>query len=199
MGFPILVRWRLYIESGPCSQNLPVRHFPHIQWYNSETFFIMYRSSGMGTFLRWWPLSHMCDGHHRGCLNNSIFWNLGLCCMLSTFHVSSPLCLIVQSRQNGLNTAITKIFVQYRKQYRRRSFNFRCTDMSRSSHNFRLVVKLEKIFWKQLYIYCVSACSYFSETFVIHWENAIFTVPSHNYHRFTESFCFYAYTESVHI
>ena len=39
----------------------------------------------LGAFLRWWPLSAMwmgpliCYGRHRGCLNNPIFFNLGLC------------------------------------------------------------------------------------------------------------------------
>ena len=39
-----------------------------------------------GGFLRWWPPSTMWAGpliyiycHHRGCLNNPIFLNLGLC------------------------------------------------------------------------------------------------------------------------
>ena len=40
---------------------------------------------GLGAFLRWWPPSTMWAGplsfygHHRGCLNNPIFSNLGLC------------------------------------------------------------------------------------------------------------------------
>ena len=40
---------------------------------------------GLGAFLRRWPPSAMLAGpliyygHHRGCLNNSIFSNLGLC------------------------------------------------------------------------------------------------------------------------
>ena len=40
---------------------------------------------GLGSFLRWWPPSAMWAGplsfygHHRGCLNNPIFSNLGLC------------------------------------------------------------------------------------------------------------------------
>ena len=39
---------------------------------------------GLGTFLSWWPPSTMwvcpsiCYGHHRGCLNNPIFSNLGV-------------------------------------------------------------------------------------------------------------------------
>ena len=44
---------------------------------------------GLGTFLSWWPPSTMwvgpsiCYGHHRGCLNNPIFSNLGvMCCIL---------------------------------------------------------------------------------------------------------------------
>ena len=40
---------------------------------------------GLGAFLRWWPPSTMWAGpliyygHHRGCLNNPNFSNLGLC------------------------------------------------------------------------------------------------------------------------
>ena len=40
---------------------------------------------GVGGFLRWWLPSAMWAGplifygHHRGCLNNNIFWNVGLC------------------------------------------------------------------------------------------------------------------------
>ena len=49
--------------------------------------FIPYIMSGwgLGAFLRWWPPSTMWAGpliyygHHRGCLNNPIFSNLGLC------------------------------------------------------------------------------------------------------------------------
>ena len=43
------------------------------------------RGWGLGAFLRWWPPSAMWEGplifygHHRGCLNNPIFSNLGLC------------------------------------------------------------------------------------------------------------------------
>ena len=53
---------------------------------------------GLGTFLSWWPPSTMWVGpsifygHHRGCLNNPIFSNLGvMCCILRTFHVSSQI------------------------------------------------------------------------------------------------------------
>ena len=43
-----------------------------------------WRSRGwLEAFLRWWPPSNMwvesVYGHHRGCLNNPIFSNLGLC------------------------------------------------------------------------------------------------------------------------
>ena len=53
---------------------------------------------GLGTFLSWWPPSTMWVGpsifygHHRGCLNNPIFSNLGvMCCIWRTFHVSSQI------------------------------------------------------------------------------------------------------------
>ena len=46
---------------------------------------VMMSGWGVGAFLRWWPPSAMWMGplifygHHRGCLNNPIFSNLGLC------------------------------------------------------------------------------------------------------------------------
>ena len=47
-------------------------HLPKSEW-------------ALGAFLRWWPPSTLWAGltyfygHHRGCLNNPIFLNLGLC------------------------------------------------------------------------------------------------------------------------
>ena len=50
---------------------------------------------GGGAFLRWWPPSAMWTGplifygHHRGCLNNLIFSNLGLCAACWVHFMSS--------------------------------------------------------------------------------------------------------------
>ena len=50
-----------------------------------EDFWTIKRGWGLGVFLRWWPPStiwaghFIFHGHHRGCLNNPIFSNLGLC------------------------------------------------------------------------------------------------------------------------
>ena len=57
-----------------------------VKYQDEKTSQFSSRCCGLGAFLRWWPPSTMWAGpliffygYHRGCLNNPIFSNLGLC------------------------------------------------------------------------------------------------------------------------